>query len=74
MGILGVVGQYENGEIFLSYLKRMDKNGLHSLFSEEAEINLTHHDQVIACNTLVKYSLTGMIRCILNDKIQKEIN
>ena len=40
-----IIDKYENLELFSSNMKRTDKNGLH----------LTYHDQVIACNILLKY-------------------
>ena len=70
---LGVVDKYENGELFVSYMKRTDKKGFNWLFPEEAEIHLTKHDQVIARNIPVRYSLTAMMRCILDDKPHTDI-
>ena len=69
---LGVVDKYENGELLVSYMKRTDKKGLNWLFPEEAEIHVTHIDQIIARNIPVKYSLTAMMRCILDSNIQRE--
>ena len=40
---------------------------------EEAEIRLTQLDQVTAHNILVKYSITAMMRCTLDNEILSNI-
>ena len=71
---LGVVDKFENGELFVSYMKKTDQKGLKWLFPEEAEIHQTKIEQVIARNIQVKYSLTAMMKCILDLNTHKDID
>ena len=41
---------------------------LNWFFPEEAEIHLRKHNQLITCNILIRYSLTAMMICILNNQ------
>ena len=64
---MGVVDKFEDGQLHISYMKRI------WLFLQEAEIHLTEEKQVIVRNIQVKYSLTAMMRSTLNKNIHKDI-
>ena len=67
---LGVVDRkdYDKDELFVSYIKRKDAKGTQWLFPEEAEIHISHDEQVIKQNFSVHYSQTAIMRCSLDKK------
>ena len=73
---LGVVDgdSYEDEDVTISYMKRSDRNGYRWLFPEQAEILSTKKKMIIKRNITVSYSLTAMIRCIIDNETLKEIN
>ena len=73
---LGVIDgdSYQDEDIIISYMKRGDKNGYRWLFPETAEILPTKKKMIIKRNITVSYSLTAMIRCIIDNETLKEIN
>ena len=59
----------DNG-VYISYMKRSNKKGFNWLFPDEADIQFTSLNQIIARNIQVAYSLTAIIRCrISNDTL-----
>ena len=72
---LGVVDRkdYDKDELFVSYIKRKDAKGTQWLFPEEAEIYISHDEQVIKQNFSVHYSQTAIMRCSLDKKQYQDI-
>ena len=54
-------------------MKRTDAKGTQWLFPEEAEIHITHDEQVIKRNVSVRYSLAAIMRCSLDKKQNQDI-
>ena len=67
---VGVNYKYDDNELYVQYMKKTDKKGKNWLwlFPLEAEIRLTQLDQIIVRNIPVKYSLTTMMRCTLDNE------
>ena len=59
---LGIVDQMVGDKVYVSYMRKSDKQGLSWLFPDEAEIHDTNRDQIIAKNIEIRYSMTAMIR------------
>ena len=59
---LGIVDQMVGDKVYVSYMRKSDKQGLSWLFPDEAEIHDTSRDQIIAKNIEIIYSMTAMIR------------
>ena len=70
---LGVVYKYDDNELYVSYMQKTDKKGKNWIFPEEAEIRLTQSDQIIVLNIPVKYSVTAMMRCSLDNETLSNI-
>ena len=65
---LGVVDVVDGEDLYVSYMKRSDKQGLKWLFPEKAVIHQTSTKQVLLRNVPVSYSLTAIIRCEISSQ------
>ena len=59
---LGVVDKIDDNRVYISYMKCSDKKGFNWLFPDEADIQLTSLNQIIARNIQVAYSLTATFK------------
>ena len=59
---LGIADQIVGDKVYVSYMRKSDKQGLSWLFPDEAEIHDRSRDQIIAGNIEIRYSMTTMIR------------
>ena len=59
---LGIVDQIVGDKVYVSYMRKSDKQGLSWLFPEEAEIHDTGWDQIITRNIEIRHSMMAMIR------------
>ena len=59
---LGIVDQIVRDKVYVSYMRKSDKQGLSWLFPDEAEVYDTIQDQIVARNMEIRYSMTAMIR------------
>ena len=58
---LGIVDQIVGDKVYVSYMRKSDKQGLNWLFPEEAEIHDRGRDQIITRNTEIRHSMMAMI-------------
>ena len=58
----GTVDQIVGDKVYMSYLRKPDKQCGSWLFPDEAGIHDTNQDQIIARNIEISYSMKAMIR------------
>ena len=71
---LGVVDSFEEGRLYVSYMKKSDRKGARWLFPDEADVHETQAEQILLRNLQVSYCLTAMIRCELSTETLKTIS
>ena len=71
---LGVVDKVDGDTVAVSYMKRTDKKGLNWLFPSEAAVFPTKPDQIIARRIPVRYTLTAVMRCVLDEETHNDID
>ena len=54
-------------------MKRTDAKATQWLFLVEAEIHVTHAEQVMKQNVLIQYSLSAIMRCSQDKKQYKDV-
>ena len=59
---LGIVDQTVGDEVYVSYIRKSDKQGLSWLFPDEAEIHDMSQDKIITRIIEIRYSMTAVIR------------
>ena len=64
----------EEGQVYVSYMKRSDRKGARWLFPDEADVHETQAEQILLQNLQVSYCLTAMIRCELSTKTLQTIS
>ena len=64
---------YDKDELFVSYMTRTDTTGTQWLFPQDAEIHITHDEQVIKQNVLVRYFLITIMRYSLEMQVKNKL-
>ena len=59
---LGIVDIIVNDKVYVSYMRKSDKQGLSWLFPDEAEIHDMSRDQMIPRSIEIRYSMMALIR------------
>ena len=57
-----IVAQIVGDKVYMSYLRKSDKQGVSWLFPDEAGIHDTSQNKIIARNIDIRYSMTTMTR------------
>ena len=70
---VGVVDVVDGKDMYVSYMKRSDKQGLRWLFPDKTDIHKTSPEQVLLRNIPISYCLTAMIRCQISAETLKKI-
>ena len=70
---VGVVDVVDGEDMYVSYMKMSDKQGLRWLFPDETDIHKTSPEQVLLRNIPIFYSSTAMIRCQISAERLKKI-